>query len=109
MRYVSSIPAVSTSARTRQVHALSSVQAIKPVHTPEQVIPYASVITAHQGSTVPLLDDVYKRRDIPVEDRRKLCRRANHQAVLIELRSGIDRRHHNLREGAVVDHIDETA
>jgi hypothetical protein len=28
---------------------------------------------------------------------------------LIELRSGIDRRHHNLLEGDVAEHIDVTA
>jgi hypothetical protein len=107
MRYVSSIPSVAASSRAVQVHALSSVQAVKPVHTPEQVIPYTAVIAALQGATVALVD-VYQKHDAPVEDRRKLCRRVGHQSVLIELRSGIDRRRHNLREGAVVEHIDET-
>jgi hypothetical protein len=50
-----------------------------------------------------------KKRVATFEERRKLCRRVTHQAVLIELRSGIDRRRHDLREGAVADHIDETA
>jgi hypothetical protein len=90
------------------VRALSSVQAVKPVHTPEQVIPYIAVITAHQGATLPQVDS-YPKKDVPAEDRRKLCRRVSHQAVLIELRSGIDRRRHNLREGVIAEHIDETA
>ncbi len=108
MRYVSSIPPVSTSSRTRQVRALAAVQGVRPVHTPEQVIPYAAVITSHQGSTLPPVD-LYQKRDVPAVDRRKICRRVSHQAVLIELRSGIDRRRHNLRDGAPIDHIDETA
>lgn len=107
MRYVSSIPPVSTSSGTRQVRALSSVHAVKPVHTREQVIPYIPAIKAHQEPTV-LLDEILKKRVATFEDRRKLCRRVTHQTVLIELRSGIDRRRHNLREGAVADHIDET-
>jgi len=43
------------------------------------------------------------------EDRRKVCRRVKHQAVIIELRSGIDRRRHNLRGSDQHDHIDEEA
>jgi hypothetical protein len=107
MRYVSSIPPVSTSSTSRQVRALSSVHAVRPVHTPEQVIPYVSAITAHQKPAVSL-GEILKKRASTFEERRKFCRRVTHQTVLIELRSGIDRRRHNLREGAAVDHIDET-
>jgi hypothetical protein len=107
MRYVSSISPVLTSSTSRQVRALSSVQAVKPVHTPEQFIPYVPAIRAHQESTVSVAG-ILKKRVSSFEDRRKLCRRVTHQTVLIELRSGIDRRRHNLREGATVDHIDET-
>jgi hypothetical protein len=45
--------------------------------------------------------------NLPLEERRKACRRIHHQKVLIELRSGLDRRRHNLLAGGVVDHIDE--
>ena len=108
MRYVSSIPPVTTSPRTRQVSPLSAVQGVKPVHAPLQVVPNIEFNAAHQSS-VPLVEQ-QKQRDKPnAEDRRKYCRRVNHQAVLVELRSGIDRRHHNLREGDVVEHIDEVA
>ena len=107
MRYVSSIPPVSTSSNTRQVRALSAVQGVKPVHVPEQVIPYVELSTIHQGA-VPIVEQ-QKKRDIPLEDRRKVCRRVSRQAVLIELRSGIDRRRQNLRDGGATEHIDEIA
>jgi hypothetical protein len=107
MRYVSSIPAVATGSSATQVRALSSVPAIKPVHTPEQVIPFAAVITAHLGTSEPPVE-LYQKRNVYAVDKRKICRRVSHQAVLIELRSGIDRRRRNLLKGAVVEHIDET-
>lgn len=106
MRYVSSIPPVSTSSNARQVRALSAVHGVKPVHVPERVVPYVELSTLHQGS-VPIVEQ-QKKREIPLEDRRKVCRRVSHQAVLVELRSGIDRRRHNLRDGAT-EHIDEIA
>lgn len=38
-------------------------------------------------------------------DRRKVCQRILHQPVLVELRSGINRRRRNSREGDIVEHI----
>ncbi|MDO8310865.1 MAG: hypothetical protein Q7T25_02885 [Sideroxyarcus sp.] len=38
-------------------------------------------------------------------DRRKVCQRFIRQPVLVELRSGINRRSRNLREGDIVEHI----
>ena len=108
MRYVSSIPPVSTSSNARQVRALSAVQGVKPVPVPERGVPYVELSTLHQGS-VSIVEQ-QKKREVPLDDRRKLCRRLSHQAVLVELRSGIDRRHQNLREdGGTNDHIDEIA
>ena len=39
-------------------------------------------------------------------ERRIYCRRIEHLPILIELRSGIERRRHNQREGDVTEHID---
>jgi hypothetical protein len=87
------------------VGALSAVQAVKPVYAPLQTVPYVALNTQHQAS-VPVVEQ-QQHRDIPLADRRKYCRRVNHLAVLVELRSGIDRRHRNLRAGDVAEHIDE--
>ena len=105
MRYVSSIPPVSTSSRTRQVSELTAVHAIKPVHAPIQPDTSIKLDSTYQVA-IPVVEH---REYIPAVDRRKICRRVKHQTVLVELRSGIDRRHHNLRNGDVAEHIDEIA
>ncbi len=107
MRYVSSIPPVSTSSNARQVRALSAVQGVRPVQVPERVVPYVELSSVHQGS-VPIVEQ-QKKRDILLEDRRRICRRLSRQSVLVELRSGIDRRRQNLRDSGVADHIHEIA
>jgi len=107
MRYVSSIPPVTTSQRTREVSALSAVHSVKAVHAPLQTVPYVEFNPTHQGS-VPLVEQ-HLHQDVPKLDRRNFCRRVSLQSVLVELRSGIDRRHHNLFNGDIVEHIDEIA
>ncbi|TAN80892.1 MAG: hypothetical protein EPN14_05130 [Gallionella sp.] len=47
------------------------------------------------------------RRTVFPEERRKVSLRVRRQPVLVELRSGIDRRRRNLRAGDIVEHIDE--
>jgi hypothetical protein len=106
MRYVSTIPPVSSSPINRQVTALSAIQAVSPVHTPVRIFPLRAPNSQNQ-SAVPYVEQQL-HREMPTVDRRKYCRRVSHQAVLVELRSGIDRRHHNVLAGDVVEHIDET-
>jgi len=106
MRYVSSMPPVTTGTTTRQVKGLFAAPAVKPVYPREQPIPYTGQHMAPQETAHPA---VQQYRSATFEDRRKTCRRVSHQAVLVELRSGIDRRRRNLREGDVVEHIDEEA
>lgn len=107
MRYVSSIPPVSKSTNAHQVRALSAVQGVKPVHMPERDVPYVALNPVHPD-TLPIIEQ-YRKRNVPLQDRRKLCRRVSRQAVLVELRSGIDRRRQNLRDSGTSDHIDEIA
>lgn len=107
MRYVSSIPPVTMSPDTRQVGGLTAIHSVKAVQLLEQTVPKVDHQTAHQEAA--RLAELQRHRETLFVDRRKYCRRLNHQAVLVELRSGIDRRRHNLQEGAPVDHIDEEA
>lgn len=102
MRYVTSIPPAATSPNTRHVMGLSAAQAVKPVQPRERPDSYVE----HQENAYRVERPPQPQPNVPVEDRRKACRRVRHQQVLIELRSGIDRRHHNLREGDVAEHID---
>lgn len=45
------------------------------------------------------------RRSSLEGDRRKVCQRILHKPVLVELRSGINRRRHNLREDDMIEHV----
>jgi hypothetical protein len=87
------------------VGALSAVHAVKPVHAPDRTVPYVELHTVYQA-TEPVVEEQH-HRDVS-EDRRTYCRRVSHLPVLEELRSGIDRRHHNIIAGDVVEHIDVT-
>jgi hypothetical protein len=104
MRFVPSIPPVPTSPETRHVGGLIGIRAVKPVHAREQ--PEVEMNAAHQEALRRIEE---QRRNLPAEDRRKACRRVQHLPVLVELRSGVDRRHHNLFEGGGEDHIDVEA
>jgi hypothetical protein len=102
MRYVTDIPPATSHSFTRQVTGLSAVYAVKPIHARDQPIENID----HQAALQTELHQVEQQRGPSEVDRRKACRRLQHQQVLIELRSGVDRRHHNVREGDVVEHID---
>ena len=105
MRYVSSIPPATTSPNTRQVGGLTAIHSVKAVQLQEQSVPKVEQQTVHEEAA--RLAELQRHREVLFVDRRKVCRRLNHQPVLVELRSGVERRRHNLREGDVVDHIDE--
>ena len=106
MRFVSSLPPVTTGPNTRQVGGLKRINAVKPIQTDEKAVPTVENKTARQEPET-LVGQLYQRAE-PFQDRRKACRRVTRQAVLVELRSGMDRRRRNLRESDLVDHIDET-
>ena len=102
MRFVPSVTTVSTSTNPREVKGLSAAYAVKPVHPREPVAP---TVTVNHEAAPPV--ERQHHREAPPEDRRKACRRVSHQPVLVELRSGVERRRHNLRADDIVDHVDE--
>jgi len=104
MRFVPSIPSVPTSPDSRQVRGLTATQAVRPVYPREQPVQYVTPHAAHQEALRPIEPQLH--RELPTEDRRKTCRRTQHLPVLVELRSGGDRRHHNLFEGGADEHVD---
>ncbi len=114
MRYVTDIPPVATtSPNTRQVMGLTAALAVKPVYPGEHPVASVEHLKVHPDKayqeifrTVEPQQNNAPVEVVPAEDRRKACRRLAHQQVLIELRSGIDRRHHTLLEGDVAEHID---
>lgn len=107
MRFVSSLPPVTTSPNTRQVGGLTAIHSVKAVQLQEQTVPKVEHQTVQQEAA--RLAELQRHREAPSEDRRKACRRLKHLPVLVELRSGVERRRHNLRMDDLVDHIDEQA
>lgn len=104
MRYVSSIPPVRVDIGGREVKRLEDVRAVKPVQ------PHASdvrVVMQHKQQEPQQKVEPHEWHEVRQVERRLACRRVSHQPVLLELRSGIERRRHNLRAGDIVEHIDE--
>jgi hypothetical protein len=107
MRIVPSTPPVIKSPNTRQVGGLTAIHSVKAVQLQEQVVSYVGQQSAQQEVT--RLVTQQHHRDGAYEDRRKYCRRVVQQKVIVDLRSGLDRRRRNQRGDDIVDHIDETA
>lgn len=99
MRFVPTIDPAPIRPTTREVKALSAVHAVKPVQVGDAA-PTAVAPRLHA-------QDQARQPGLPVEDRRHACRRIANHKVLLELRSGRDRRQHNLLAGGTVEHIDE--
>jgi hypothetical protein len=107
MRYVSEIKPAVIGPNSSLVPGLSSVHAVKPIHSREQAVFQVSALHGKHKEPVDAVQERATR--LPLEDRRTACRRIHIQKVLIELRSGVDRRHHDLLGNYAADHIDEKA
>lgn len=108
MRYVQSLPPVytptspaSTVAEARAVPGVRPVEPQRPPETPLQRL----------DTRLPALEQRWEHRPATSieSDRRKLCRRIQHETVLEELRSGVDRRRHNQRKTDLTTAVDEKA
>ncbi|MFA5371728.1 MAG: hypothetical protein WC053_05310 [Sideroxydans sp.] len=103
MRFNDNLPALTPTPASNLVPGLSAVHAVKPVHARDPDADQSESQAGHEQASangVPAL---------PTAERRLACRRIHQQSVLIELRSGLDRRRHNLLQGGFSDHIDEIA
>jgi len=79
---------------------------MKPIHSREQTVSLVAALHPGQHKAAVEANKEAVAR-LPLEDRRKACRRIHNQKVLIELRSGVDRRHHDLLGNHAAEHIDE--
>jgi hypothetical protein len=104
MRIDNQPPPISTRKERRVVQGPSAVYGVKPV-TVEEKLP----ADESQRRDVPAVPSSTVEHRSDAQDRRRLCRRVSKQAVLIELRSGVDRRKHDQRDGDVRIHIDAQA
>jgi hypothetical protein len=107
MRIDSIAPRFTSIVSGREVKSVSAVHAVKPV----AINAYEVQGGALHKLTQPVVQEKFTspQQRVELEERRKMCRRVKQQAVLIELRSGIDRRRHNLRDSDLHEHIDEEA
>lgn len=107
MQYVPSLPSPVTAPETGpEVKALAGIKRAKPVQ--ERTLP-PLVVQPHARYEAPpeVAENEEKRHDPHVHGERRLyCRRLEHLPMLVELRSGKDRRRHNQRAGDITEHID---
>ena len=110
MKYVPSLPPPATGAVAGlEVKALAGIKRPRPVQArtlpPLVVQPH----TRHEAPAGTAVEEE-KRHDPHVHgERRVYCRRIEHLPVLVELRSGMERRRHNQRAGDITEHVDVKA
>ncbi|MDD2685207.1 MAG: hypothetical protein PHY62_03535 [Gallionella sp.] len=103
MRNVES-PASITNFGGREVKGVSAISALKPLNAHEVHILAVASADVHQVGSEPVPQMHHRSPELP--DRRKVCRRMHKQAVLLDMRTGVDRRHGHGRETDPVEHID---
>ena len=108
MRFVPSLPPPITVAKEGlELKALARVKPAKPVQA--RTLP-PLVVQRHARSEAPRdhTGQQERRHDAQVHgERRTYCRRIEHLPILVELRSGIDRRRQKQRGGDLTEHVDE--
>ena len=103
MKFVPSIspPRITGVGGRLMVNRITAVKAAQPVQS--RTLP-PLVVPPH---TEHMPQESERRHDPHLQgERRVYCRRVQHLPVLVEFRSGLDRRHHSQREGDRVEHVD---
>lgn len=106
MKYVAEPPQPTTAPETgAEVKALAGIRPARTVQ--ERTLPPLVVQPRAQHVAHPEAagEEVTHQERLHGE-RRTYCRRIEHLPVLLELRSGEERRHHNQRAGDTTEHID---
>lgn len=107
MRYVPSLPPSKITGvwDRMMVSGLTAVKAVKPVGP--RTLPPLVTPPRHEE---PLREAMERRHDTHLHgDRRTYCRRSRQLPVLVELRSGLERRHNKQRTDDPTEHIDINA
>jgi hypothetical protein len=105
MRSVDSLTTISNFGG-REVKGVSGVTALRPLDAHEAHPTGVTPVTARVLDGDALQEIQEHRRLAELPDRRKICRRVHKQVVLLDSRSGSDRRHGHSRDTDAVDHID---
>jgi len=108
MKFVPSLtPNIAVEKNDFEVDALAAVKPAKPVQPltlPPLVVQHetdgrdTSGVSEHHGK---------QHNERLAGEQRKFCRRIEHLPVLIELRSGIERRQRQQRDDDPTEHVDE--
>ncbi|BBI98494.1 hypothetical protein FGKAn22_01870 [Ferrigenium kumadai] len=110
MRYVPSQPPPTlTGIGTREVRGAMRTRPVRPVRIRDHPEVVVDLGERHEPLPAAAPVSTVEHRTIHPEERRVLCRRVSHQPVLLDLRTGPDRRRHNLRGTDITEHIDEEA
>ena len=108
MKFVPSLPPPLTVAKENlELQALARVKPVRPVQARTQP---PLVVQRHVRSEAPRdhTGQQERRHDAPFQgERRTYCRRIEHLPILVELRSGIDRRRQKQRGADLTEHVDE--
>lgn len=110
MRFVSDFPPPVINVGGDEVKGVANIRPVRPErvrsHLFAEIEQYKLQEPPQQPT--PLRDkNEPGRRTVFPEERRKVSLRIRRQPVLVEFRSGIDRRRRNLRASDIVEHIDE--
>lgn len=108
MKIAPDLPPPVTSARPElRVEALVGIKPVRPVEARTRPPPTVQPHVRHEHDASV---EEERRHDPHVDgERRTYCRRTEHLPVLLELRSGVERRRHNQRAGDIAEHIDVKA
>lgn len=107
MKIVPNLPApMPVAENILEVKALAGVKPSRPAQ--ERTLPPLVIQPRSQREGEPEIVEQQERRyeQHIYGERRIYCRRIEHLPILIELRSEIERRRHNQREGDMTEHID---
>ncbi len=107
MKFVPSLTPNKVVAKSdMEVEALAAVSPVKSFQP--RTLPLA-VLHEAEGREPSGVSARHERQHIGrlAGERRKFCRRIEHLAVLLELRSGIERRQHSQRDDDPIEHVDE--
>ena len=105
MKYVPEPPQPTAAPEIgAEVKALAGLRPAKPVQ--ERTLPPMVVRSRAQHEANPQAAGEEKTHERLHEERRIYCRRIEHLPILLELRSGEERRRHNQRAGDLTEHVD---
>lgn len=110
MRFVSDFPPPAINVGGDEVKGVAGIRPTRPEGVRSQAFVEVERAGLHEPPRQPPpVSDRNEpgRRTVFPEERRRVSLRIRNQPVLVEFRSGLDRRRRNLRAGDIVEHIDE--